>query len=293
MDNIQNIGLRITELVDYFAGGVNTRFAELIGTSEANIRNYKSGKMIPKYDFIYNVCSRFEINYEWFILGKGDMLKTDKQTPKPYKEVVLTTSLSEPPTEYGDKALKIQKLQTIMYDYQNPDVNIVSIPIVDVAGAAGSGFFNSDTPETLGELSFPANFLQKRYGNYYCGKVRGDSMEPTLLYGDFIVFRLLNSNEWAEMKSGDVYFIVNRSGESVVKRVENHFRDEGYIICRSDNPDIQYKGYNIPHTDIANIYHIEWRFSNNMTDINKTFFSRVDNIEDRLRNVEDLLKKMQ
>lgn len=74
MNGDYNIGLRIKNLVDYFADGVNTRFAELIGTSEANIRNYRNGKM-PKFDFIYNICTKLEINYEWFIAGKGEMLK--------------------------------------------------------------------------------------------------------------------------------------------------------------------------------------------------------------------------
>lgn len=81
MNESQNIGLRISELVNHFANGINTKFAELVGTSEANIRNYRNGKM-PKYDFIYNVCSVLEINYEWLITGKGQMLKEQNEPMK-------------------------------------------------------------------------------------------------------------------------------------------------------------------------------------------------------------------
>lgn len=78
MKQNSEISQRIAELVDYFAEGVNTKFAELVGTNEANIRNYKNGKM-PKLDFIQNVCSVFEVNYEWLIAGKGDMLKSKNE----------------------------------------------------------------------------------------------------------------------------------------------------------------------------------------------------------------------
>ena len=44
------ISERIEELVQYFAKGNNSRFASLVGTSEANIRNYISGTQ-PKFDF--------------------------------------------------------------------------------------------------------------------------------------------------------------------------------------------------------------------------------------------------
>lgn len=95
---------RIGLLVDYFADGVNTRFAELTGTSEANIRNYKNGKM-PKLDFIYNVCSVFEINYEWILTGKGDMLKVESSVEADLGEVVKQSNADEEQEGLYDKEL--------------------------------------------------------------------------------------------------------------------------------------------------------------------------------------------
>lgn len=77
MPEINSISERISELVKVFADGNKTRFASMVGTSEANIRNYVDNGKSPKFDFIKNVCEQFEISFEWFILGKGTMFKEE------------------------------------------------------------------------------------------------------------------------------------------------------------------------------------------------------------------------
>jgi hypothetical protein len=77
MDNdfIKSINLRINDLVNYFSNDNNSSFARLVGTSEANVRNYRADTL-PKADFLIKVTSKLEINCEWLLLGKGDMLET-------------------------------------------------------------------------------------------------------------------------------------------------------------------------------------------------------------------------
>lgn len=75
MPGINSISERISELVKVFADGNKTRFASMVGTSEANIRNYVDNGKSPKFDFIKKVCEQFEISCDWFILGKGTMFK--------------------------------------------------------------------------------------------------------------------------------------------------------------------------------------------------------------------------
>jgi phage repressor protein C with HTH and peptisase S24 domain len=71
---MDDISQRIKQLVDEFGKGNNSKFAEILGTSEANIRNYISGRQ-PKYDFLNALTSKLEISCEWLLAGKGDMLK--------------------------------------------------------------------------------------------------------------------------------------------------------------------------------------------------------------------------
>jgi len=77
LPEVSSISKRISELVTVFADGNKTRFASMVGTSEANIRNYVDNGKSPKFDFIKNVCEQFEISCDWFILGKGTMFKEE------------------------------------------------------------------------------------------------------------------------------------------------------------------------------------------------------------------------
>ncbi|WP_108822033.1 S24 family peptidase [Dysgonomonas sp. Marseille-P4361] len=216
------------------------------------------------------VASYPELNINWLITGEGDMLKYE---------------IVKEPTQ----AKKISLLQESINSYISDD--IISIPIVDVSAAAGHGFFNHDHPEKLGELKFPIYMLKKRTGNYYCGRVNGESMSPTLLNQDFMIMRLLSFDEWVDLKDGEVYFIVDRSGTSYVKRVKNNLHNNGTIVCMSDNTDkANFRDFEVPGEDFANIYHVEWRFSKDMTNINKTYSNRLEALESDMESIKQILK---
>lgn len=70
-----DITRKINDIALQFFKGNNSRFAEKMGTSEANIRNYRS-KTVPKIDFIVKLCNEFEISFEWMFNDEGPMLKT-------------------------------------------------------------------------------------------------------------------------------------------------------------------------------------------------------------------------
>lgn len=67
------IGERIKELVNHFANGNNSQFAKMVNVNEANIRSYYNGTL-PKFDVLSNIATTFEINCEWLLTGKGNML---------------------------------------------------------------------------------------------------------------------------------------------------------------------------------------------------------------------------
>ncbi len=254
-----------------------------------------SSRMHATTEVLANFCVMYEINIDWIFTGRGNMLKSEsevfeKKTQQKVKNEDTTLALPHKTKQKEYIHPNIPHLITSEPSQGYTSENIISIPIVDVSAAAGYGYFNSDHPEALGELSFPANFLQKRYGNYYCGRVDGESMEPTLLYGDFIIFRLLSPGEWGDLKDGNVYFIVDRSGASFVKRIKNQLKKDGIIVCQSDNQDKRHRDFSIYNDNIANIYHVEWRFSNDMTNISQMYFSKIDAMEDRLKNIEVALK---
>lgn len=78
MDN--DISNRIKEVVAHFCNGNNRKFASIIETGEANIRNYIAGRQ-PKFEVISSIASKFEINCEWLLTGKGEMLLSNEEKP--------------------------------------------------------------------------------------------------------------------------------------------------------------------------------------------------------------------
>jgi len=252
--------------------------ARLLDIKPNTVSNYENGVSTPDYSILEKITSIFHVSAH-------DILYTDIEMTPP---IEISKNL------INKKESLITHISNATISRDTPQYiseNIISIPIVDVAAAAGFGYSNPDYTETLGELSFPANLLKRRTGNYYCGRVDGDSMVPTLLYGDFIIFRLLSPAEWGDVKDDDIYFVVNRSGHAFVKRIKNRLKQEGFIVCQSDNPDKINKEFQISNDDISNIYHVEWRFSNDMTNINQLYFSRLDTLEDQMRNIQKIIKK--
>ena len=77
---MSTINTRIKEIIDTFCDGNNTEFANKVSTSEANVRNYIKGRA-PKFDLIEQIAKNFEISYEWLLLGKGEMLLENQQSP--------------------------------------------------------------------------------------------------------------------------------------------------------------------------------------------------------------------
>ncbi|MNT45549.1 hypothetical protein D3C72_1821420 [compost metagenome] len=54
--------------------GNNSAFAKIMGTSEANIRNYRKGTM-PKLDFVVKLHEVFEISFDSLLSEKSDEQK--------------------------------------------------------------------------------------------------------------------------------------------------------------------------------------------------------------------------
>ena len=177
MTEIDNISIRISNLVDYFAEGKNTKLAKLLNTSEANIRNYRRGRM-PKIDFIYKACVKLEISFEWLLFGKGKMLETksEQENREDYRFAL---------EKEADTSNKIDSQTIPIYNLKadNELLHLLNNP-------------NKFKPADY--ISLPN--IGKVDGGLYAV---GDSMKPLIKHGDIIIFRqindLPNSIFWGEM----------------------------------------------------------------------------------------------
>lgn len=71
---------RIELLVQEFGGGKNTVLADKIGVSEGNIRGYIKGIM-PKCDVLGKIATSLDVNTDWLLTGRGEMLKSAAAVP--------------------------------------------------------------------------------------------------------------------------------------------------------------------------------------------------------------------
>lgn len=63
---------RIKMLVEAYANGKNTVFAQRLGVSEANIRAYIRG-VVPKADVLESIVISYDVNAMWLLTGMGEM----------------------------------------------------------------------------------------------------------------------------------------------------------------------------------------------------------------------------
>lgn len=171
--------------------------------------------------------------------------------------------------------------------------NFVSIPLVEISVAAGcGGYDNPNYLEMVDTIKMPSTMIKKN-AQYFCVRVKGESMTPTILDSSYIIARLLNRSEWADMPERHVYIVSDRGGRAYIKRIKNRLSNNGFIVCTSDNVDKQnYPNFNLEEQEINTILHAEWYFSAKMPNLNETYYDKVNQLEDRYDTLENQMKQV-
>ena len=88
-----NLNERISEIINYSQLSAS-EFADEIEVQRSNISHITSGRNKPSVDLLMKINERFpELEWDWLILGKGEMLKKDEQ--EPIVEKPPTTSIPD------------------------------------------------------------------------------------------------------------------------------------------------------------------------------------------------------
>lgn len=95
MNNFSNINDRILYIIENQCNGNQKKFADLIKFSPQVVGNIVSGrKSKPSFDVLYSILSSFvDIDSDWLILGKGEMLKSEIKSaidaPNPIRDKLI------------------------------------------------------------------------------------------------------------------------------------------------------------------------------------------------------------
>lgn len=167
------VGKRFVKIIEFLFPGKSRQFvADTIGVSnEARIRLYESGS-VPETP-VLQYFDRAGISVEWLLLNKGKMLLCDR-SPESKNDVESTVDL--PPVVAVPQPNAIRRRGD--QDAEHP---IVRLPVIgDVAaresGGTRSGMFDDGEP-FWDDVEIPETT--------HMVKVRGDSMEPMIMDGQY------------------------------------------------------------------------------------------------------------
>lgn len=267
------INSRFIESVNYLINNKISRnkaeIAESLGIGATRLSEILNNRMKAGTDLIACLCFKYDISSDWILMGKGPMFRDNK--------------ISE-----GPKQVHIPDTIPIL---SNED--FISIPLVEISVAAGcSRYDNPSYLDVIDVIKMPSTML-KNNGQYFCIRVKGESMTPTILDSSYIIARTLDRSEWGHMPDRHVYIISDRDGRAYLKRVKNRLSNSGFIVCMSDNVDkLNYPNFNLEEQEINCILHAEWALSAKMPNLNETYYDKVNQLEDKYDMLENQMKQI-
>lgn len=197
-------------------------FSDVIGETPATVNNWVSGKRNIGMDVLNKIILSIpDVNINWLLTGEGSMLKSDRSNVTPVEEG-----------------------HYMMVEY------------ADLRASAGTlgGSDVTQLPETHRRL-VPREFDN---GNFLIVRVDGDSMDDgtkrSLSDGDEVLIKEKIDYNINELPIKKALFVITTREGNVLKQIAEVNMDEGYILCRSFNPDPRFDDFRIYFNDIYQIF---------------------------------------
>lgn len=224
---------RLMEFIAY-KGISQGKFERLCEMSNGYLNNLKKTLGAEK---LQNVIRAFpELNTEWLLYGKGDMIKS----PSVINGGDITIT-GEGETLKSENNIKEEK------EY-SPCEDVTFVPLVPVASKGGS----IDDYTSSVKLSDCEMILSPTPNAEIAITIRGDSMYPKYPNGTIVFIKEIDADLFIEW--GRVY-VLNTVNGSVTK-VLTPSKKKGYIRCESLNPDKKFAPFDVPMKSIKGIYKI-------------------------------------
>ena len=223
---------RLHEYIDY-KGSKPTRFEKELGLSNGYLgtqlkRNADLGESI--INKIIDYC--LDINPEWLLTGKGDMLKSHNQN------VIAQIHKT---TKYTEKTIESQE-----------------IPLYDIHAAANlKTLFGQKNQNILDTIKLPN--IARCDGAMY---VTGDSMDPLIKAGDIICYKEIY--DYNNIVYGEMYLVsIDIEGDEylTVKYITRSENGKGWIQLESFNKRHSPKDYELKHVNALALIKISIRMN--------------------------------
>jgi phage repressor protein C with HTH and peptisase S24 domain len=200
---------RLVELMGEESTKKPFAWAARVGISKGAFDRIWNDGTVPSADLLIRISARTGVSIDWLLTGQGPMYL------QPSGESAISIN------EHGGQGAA---------PADGLDKDFVLIPVVEGKISAGGGLVPDNTIELT--IAFKREWIARKGDHRAMSiiRVRGDSMEPTLLDGDII---LVNHGDKVVNVNGGIYAVAFRD-EIMVKRIEVLF-PEGKLKLISDN----------------------------------------------------------
>ena len=194
---MESVKDRLEQLMQVLGIKSQTEFARRVGVSRTTITEILNGKNTPSLSTLNLISKTFNVNPEWLKTGQGEMFLKEEDI------------------------------------YTHPNIEpIVWYPVVAKVGA---GFPEDNSQiEVLEHIPLPVSMNLDK-SKHFIVKVRGESMEPTLHDGDYIIAKYFY-NDAIDLPNKKTVIVRDDKGELYVKRI---YKGKNGIAFISDNPDYE------------------------------------------------------
>ena len=229
---ISYIKERILQIADY-KGISKEKFIENFGMTYGNFKGKQKLTSLNS-DFLDKILSEIpEINSEWLLTGKGEMLKSEREK--------MVEELEKLPK--GE--LKIKEYPTKL-----------AVRLVTSKAQAGwcDGYYADEYLEDMPIVMIDADKEYK--GRYLAFEVQGDSMEPDYMEGDVVICREVQRHLWNyKLHYKDWDFVIAHATQGIMlKEIIDHKVEKGIITCHSINPE--HKDFKINLREVTCLYNV-------------------------------------
>ncbi|WP_320034832.1 S24 family peptidase [Halarcobacter sp.] len=206
-----NFGERLVKAREYL-GYNQSKFSEKLDLAAQSLARYEKNKTKPSMEFVSKLTNMFNINSNWLLTGTGKILLENESSEN-------NSLVAEPKPKY------------------EPSSNNYQIDLLNVRAGAGEGIYNY-VIETVDTISLDKSFFRTPINtNKVKGiQVDGDSMEPTLRHGDYVLI-----DENITFGTNGIYAI-QYGGQILIKRLQ--FKIDGSILIISDNQKYEKEIFN-------------------------------------------------
>ena len=217
-----------------------------------------------------------EVNLEWFVTGKGKMLKENSEENVKQEKYL---GVQEKPFFYEKQKGNLPSVITV--DSQGEE-NILMVPVAARAGYL-SGYGDADYLATLTTYRMPK--LQN--GTFRMFEVAGHSMYPTIHQGSIAIGEWVEN--WKDIKDNQIYIVVTAEDGIVIKRVMNRIEKYNNLYLKSDNRK-EYPSYTIDPNSILEVWHLKTALIFEFQDP-ADLYDRVNDLEVEFHMLQGLLKR--